>query len=159
GESGSIETNNGVYTYVSNKDVVEGKTYVMDELVATYKGYTASVYMVVKQINPRITIQAPDSLEGLTEVALRAKANGLDITQYAEWSIEFNGPGSWHSETPGVYQVDEMAPQAFVFIRASYDGGPLGILEGHLLLALPLHDIPDVPLSVAETDGETGLAY
>ncbi|MGX1174813.1 hypothetical protein [Pseudomonas sp. R151218B TE3479] len=159
GESGSIESNNGVYTYVSNKDVVEGKTYVMDEIVATYKGYTASVYMVVTQTNPGITIQAPDSLEGLIEVALRAKFNNMDLTQYAEWSIEFNGPGSWHSETPGVYKVDEMAPQAFVFIRASYDAGPLGILEGHLLLALPLHDIPDVPLSVAETDGETGLAY
>ncbi|WLH43743.1 hypothetical protein [Pseudomonas beijingensis] len=148
GESGDIESNNGVYTYVSNKDVVEGKTYVIDELVATFKGHTESVYMVVRQKNPGITIQAPDSLEGLTEVALRAKAN-IDITEHVEWSIDFNGPGAWHSETPGVYQVDEMAPQAFVFIRASYDAGPLGILEGHLLLALPLHDIPDVPLSVA----------
>ncbi|SFW92770.1 hypothetical protein, partial [Pseudomonas sp. NFACC16-2] len=137
GESGSIESNNGVYTYVSNKEVVEGKTYVMDELVATYKGYTASVYMVVTQTTPAITIQAPGSLEGLTEVALRAIANNRDITEHVEWSIEFNGPGSWHSETPGVYKVDEMAPQAFVFIRASWDSVVIGVLEGHLLLALP----------------------
>ncbi|SCW94853.1 hypothetical protein [Pseudomonas sp. NFACC05-1] len=159
GESGSIESNNGVYTYVSNKEVVEGKTYVMDELVATYKGYTASVYMVVTQTTPAITIQVPDSLKGLTEVALRAIANNRDITEHVEWSIDFNGPGSWHSETPGVYKVDEMAPQAFVFIKASWDSVVIGVLEGHLLLALPLLDIPDVPLSVAETDGETGLAY
>jgi hypothetical protein len=159
GESGSIESNNGVYTYVSNKDVVEGKTYVMDELVATYKGYTESVYMVVRQTNPGITIQAPDSLEGLTEVALRAIANTNDITEHVEWSIEFNGPGAWHSETPGVYQVDEMASQAFVFIRASYDSVVIGVLEGHLLLALPLLDIPDVPLSVAAIEGGAGLAY
>ncbi|WLH43741.1 hypothetical protein [Pseudomonas beijingensis] len=159
GESGSIESNNGVYTYVSNKDVVEGKTYVMDELVATYKGYTESVYMVVKQTNPGITIQAPDSLEGLTEVALRAIANTTDITEHVEWSIEFNGPGAWHSETPGVYQVDEMAPQAFVFIRASYDSVVIGVLEGHLLLALPLLDIPDVPLSAAAIEGGAGLVY
>ncbi|SDB67787.1 hypothetical protein, partial [Pseudomonas sp. NFACC17-2] len=159
GESGSIESNNGVYTYVSNKEVVEGKTYVMDELVATYKGYTASVYMVVTQTTPAITIQAPGSLEGLTEVALRAIANNRDITEHVEWSIEFNGPGSWHSETPGVYKVDEMAPQAFVFIRASWDSVVIGVLEGHLLLALPLLDIPDVPLSVAAIEGGTGLAY
>ncbi|AMZ70287.1 MULTISPECIES: hypothetical protein [Pseudomonas] len=159
GESGSIESNNGVYTYVSNKEVIEEKTYVMDELVATYKGYTASVYMVVTQTTPAITIQAPGSLKGLTEVALRAIANNRDITEHVEWSIEFNGPGSWHSETPGVYKVDEMAPQAFVFIRASWDSVVIGVLEGHLLLALPLLDIPDVPLSVAAIEGGTGLAY
>ncbi len=138
--SGDIEAVDGTYTYIAGPKV-EGDTYVLDEIVATYKGQSRSVYMLVKQFEPAITLS---TVAGATElppgqVQLKAESNNSDLTHLVdEWAILFDGPGHMDADIPGRYHADPNTEARFVCIVARWDSIVIGIYKGHIILPLPL---------------------
>ncbi len=143
--SGHIKEVDGTYTYIAGPKV-EGDTYVLDEIVATYRGQSQSVYMLVKQFEPAITLSA---IAGATElppgqVQLKAESNGSDLTHLVdEWTILFDGPGHMDSDIPGRYHAGPNAEARFVCIMARWDSIVIGIYKGHVILPLPFQEFPN----------------
>jgi len=141
--SGTIEEIEGVFSYVPGPKV-DQETYVLDEVVATYKGQTKSVYMLVKQIQPMITLWPVASATQASpgQIQLKAEANNNDVTHLVEWEIAFNGPGHMDADIPGLYHADPNAEARFVCIIAIYDTVNIGVFKGHAILPLPFEHFP-----------------
>jgi len=136
--SGMIEQVEGVYRYVAGPKV-DKETYVLDEVVATYNDQARSVYMLVEQFPPAITvgpvIGATELPEG--QIQLKAEVNNNDVTYAVEWIILFNGSGHMDADVPGLYHSGPSAESPFVCIVATYEDVFIGVLKGHTILPLP----------------------
>ncbi|WP_152973015.1 hypothetical protein [Pseudomonas asplenii] len=141
--SGTIEQQGGIYTYVAGAGAGTD-TYVLDEVVATCDGQSQSVYMLVKQQNPLITL-SPDPDAGQLppgQIQLKAKV-AEDVTGVVEWLIAFEGPGHMDADIPGLYHSDPNADARFVCIIAQYEIPGFGTFKGHIILPLPLIEFPN----------------
>lgn len=121
--------------------VVSGKTYVIDEIEVKNLSTGASriVHVLALQKMPLLVIRIDriDAQKG--EVQLTALFD--EIPDQVNWSLPLGGPGSIDSS--GLYRADATATERFVLIFADM---PLGSrkLEGHLILPLPLVEIPQL---------------
>jgi hypothetical protein len=125
----------GDHTYTPHEKV-DGKTYVLNEVVASNDQGSRSAWVLVKQKETMLTVNLV-STAGLPDgqVQLQAIVNGKEKS--GQWSLPMNGPGCIDENT-GLYTADEEAEDRFVLIVGLYVSDDLGNIEGHIILPLPL---------------------
>jgi hypothetical protein len=143
-ESGELrpsEDPEGDYTY-HHGPKVSNKTYVLDEIEVknSRTNKTRSVHVLALQKAPFLSVEIlhTDSEQG--QVRLQASYNGS--ARDVEWSLPLGGPGS--IDSTGLYRVAPTATERFVLIFALMADTPIGDLEGHLILPLPLVEFPQL---------------
>jgi hypothetical protein len=149
GESGwfdPIELPEGNRRYVAAPAPVEPvKTYVLDEIEVTHTvtGVKKSVWVLASQKAPMLKLKPLTEQTPLPSGQLRLEAN-LNGHRTAEWSLPMGGPGSItrDEEGYGLYIADPQAVDRFVLIFAKWDTAVIGIVEGHIILPLPLDGFP-----------------
>lgn len=146
GQSGrlTVDDDNGrTCTYTSTAQPIAGQTYVLDEIEARdSEGASRSVHVLVVLDLPRLSISvASEAVLADGQIQLQALVNGMS-PQGVQWHLPLGGPGQLDPDT-GVYSIDSSAPQPFVLIMARVEIEAVNLLlEGHLLLPLPLADVP-----------------
>lgn len=163
GESGQIEPGElpGEHRYVASRpppseDVY--KTYVLDEIEVTHTttGAKKSLWVLVTWKRPDLTLK-PLAEPGMPlppgQLRLEAILNGHKTV---EWSLPIGGPGSitLDDESYGLYSADPQASERFVLIFARWDTGLIGIVEGYIILPLPLEGFP-AELGLMQTGSAT----
>jgi hypothetical protein len=148
GESGRLEPGElyeGDRCYVAAPRVTE-KTYVLDEIEVTHTatGAKTSVWVLAVQKEPMLKLKPLTEPAPLPPGQLRLEAI-LNGHRTAEWSLPMGGPGSisLDNENYGLYCADPQASERFVLIFAKWDTGSIGIVEGHIILPLPMDRFAD----------------
>jgi hypothetical protein len=148
GESGSVivdEGPGGDHVYIAGPKV-NSKTYVLDEVEVSAAGKTRSAWMLVLQQPPGLQVRVlADEELPQGQIRLGAYANGgpRDV----EWSLP---PGRTDSiDDTGIYRSDPSVRDRFVVIFARFNTDDVGVLEGHMILPLPLEDSSQVLQALA----------
>lgn len=142
GQSGTVRPSDnpdGDHTY-DHGPVVPQKTFLLEEIEVTVaNGPAQSVHVLALQKAPALTLNIAsfDAVAG--RVQLEAIFNGNVLA--VEWQLVL-GPGQLDAN--GLYTGPAEATDSYVLIFAIYDGGPLGLFEGYLILPLPLKEFPAV---------------
>ncbi|WP_413792191.1 MULTISPECIES: hypothetical protein [unclassified Pseudomonas] len=144
-ESGEVlpsDKPEGDHTYHHGPEVAN-KTYIVDEVEVknTRTNQTRSVHVLALQGTPGATVKIVSTDIAQGTVQLQAIVN-TNVMPDAEWSLPLGGPGS--IDSMGLYRMAPTATERFVLIFAVVDGGPFGKFEGHLILPLPLVELPQL---------------
>jgi hypothetical protein len=135
----------GDHFYIAGPKV-DGKTYVLDEVVVRDENdLTRSAYVLVRQKPSMLTVN-PVEDEALPEGQIRLVAIFDEEPCAAQWYLPIGMPGS--IDTEGVYTADPSVPDRFVLVFAEGQRGS-SKLEGHLILPLPLGNFPEVLKALA----------
>jgi hypothetical protein len=131
----------GDHTY-HHGPVVADRTYVVDEIEVknSRTNQTRSVHVLALQGTPGATVRIVSTDLVLGQVQLEAIVNMRPKDQ-AVWELPLGGPGSIDAST-GLYQADLAATERFVLIFTVVDDPDWGKFEGHLILPLPLVELP-----------------
>ncbi|MCH5512554.1 hypothetical protein ABNM12_09715 [Pseudomonas syringae] len=154
GESGVLEPSalaDGDHRYVAAPKVT-GKTYVLDQIVVTSQQASVSSWVLVKHQVPLLTVKVVKTVEvsevldvekvgehvdvvniRADQVQLQAFANGL-TPPGVKWRV---GAGRGRIDD-GLYTPDVASTDRFVLIFAEAPNAILGVIEGHIVLPLPL---------------------
>ncbi len=140
GESGRVITDEeagGDHIYAAANQV-STKTYVLDEIEVSAAGETQSAWVLVLQRIPQLQVLIEVD-ESLLPGQVRLQAFFLEnALSGVEWSVPAGRTDS--IDANGIYTSDPGVRDRFVVIFAKYDGDFLGILEGHMILPLPLEE-------------------
>ncbi|MGN8344109.1 hypothetical protein ACLEJQ_10930 [Pseudomonas sp. SMV71] len=144
-ESGEVlpsDKPEGDHTY-HHGPVVPDRTYVIDEIAVknTRTNQTRSVHVLALQGTPGATVRIVSTDLALGWVKLEAIVNNKPKEQ-AVWELPLGGPGS--IDSTGLYQADPAATERFVLIFTVVDDPDWGKFEGHLILPLPLVELPQL---------------
>ncbi|RMT98096.1 hypothetical protein ALP37_04409 [Pseudomonas amygdali pv. sesami] len=154
GESGVLEPSqlaDGDHRYVAAQQV-SGKTYLLDQIVVTSGQASVSSWVLVKHQIPLLTVKVVRTVEvsEVLEVAkvgksvdvVTIRADQVQLQAFAdgatpagvEWRI---GAGSG-SISDGLYTPDISSTDRFVLIFAEADHSVFDVIEGHIILPLPV---------------------
>ncbi|WP_082304587.1 hypothetical protein [Pseudomonas amygdali] len=154
GESGVLEGSalaDGDHRYVAAHKV-PGKTYVLDQIVVTSGQASVSSWVLVKHQTPLLTVKVVKTVEvsevlevakvgkpmdvvtiRADQVQLQAFANAVALPG-VRWRV---GAGSG-SISDGLYTPDISSTDRFVLIFAEADHPVFDVMEGHIILPLPV---------------------